>query len=97
LLLTSALEGMPNVVMEAQFLGTPVVATEAGGTPDSVVPGRSALLRPVGDHAGLAQDCILLLRDREQAARMGEVGRLHAETAFSLDLLAERYLHVATT
>jgi glycosyltransferase involved in cell wall biosynthesis len=96
LLLTSVLEGMPNIVMEAQFLGTPVVATDAGGTPDTLLRGQSALLRSVGDRRGLANDCILLLRNRERARCMGETGRRYATTEFSLDRLVNRYLSVAT-
>jgi len=47
LLLTSQKEGMPNVVMEAQLMGIPVVATDAGGTRDTVIEGRTAILAPV--------------------------------------------------
>lgn len=34
-LLTSEFEGTPNVVLEAQWLGLPIVATDAGGTRES--------------------------------------------------------------
>jgi glycosyltransferase involved in cell wall biosynthesis len=39
LLLTSFGEGIPNVVLEAQWVGTPVVATNAGGTREAVEDG----------------------------------------------------------
>jgi len=38
-MLTSFGEGLPNVVLEAQWVGTPVVATEAGGTGEAVDRG----------------------------------------------------------
>jgi glycosyltransferase involved in cell wall biosynthesis len=44
LLLTSAQEGTPNVVLEATSLGVPVVATDAGGTAEAVLDGRTGLL-----------------------------------------------------
>lgn len=97
LLLASVQEGMPNVAMEAQLLGTPVVATMTGATPDTILPGKSGLLRPVGDVSGLAEDCLRLLRDRALASQMGEAGRHLALTTFALDLHARRHLEVAMT
>jgi len=68
-LLTSIIEGMPNVVMESQLLGVPVVATKAGGTVDLIRDGETGLLAPVGDHEHLASGIVRLftetgLRDR---------------------------------
>jgi glycosyltransferase involved in cell wall biosynthesis len=42
--LTSEFEGTPNVVLEAQWLGLPVVATDAGGTRESFEPNITGLL-----------------------------------------------------
>ena len=42
--LTSAFEGTPNVVLEAQWLGLPVVATDAGGTRESFECNITGLL-----------------------------------------------------
>jgi glycosyltransferase involved in cell wall biosynthesis len=68
-LLTSIIEGMPNVIMESQLLGVPVVATKAGGTVDLIQDGETGLLAPVGDHEQLASGIVRLftetgLRDR---------------------------------
>src|SRR5262249_60641412 len=42
--LASRVEGLPNVVLEAQAAGVPVVATEVGGVAEAVLPGRTAIL-----------------------------------------------------
>jgi glycosyltransferase involved in cell wall biosynthesis len=42
--LTSEFEGTPNVVLEAQWLGLPVVATDAGGTSESFDHNITGLL-----------------------------------------------------
>lgn len=40
-LLTSKFEGTPNVLLEAQWLGLPVVTTDAGGTREAVSEGKT--------------------------------------------------------
>ena len=50
--LPSAYEGLPNVVLEAMRFRKPVVATAAPGTTEVVVDGQTGLLVPIGnDHA----------------------------------------------
>ncbi|MGI3903988.1 MAG: asparagine synthase (glutamine-hydrolyzing) [Janthinobacterium lividum] len=95
LLLTSDREGMPNVVLEAQLMGLPVVATDAGGTRDAMVPGDSGFLCPTGDADALVAACRRLLEDPDAARRMGEAGARHARTDFSIATMAERYAAVA--
>ncbi len=43
LLLTSNFEGMPNVVMEAQAVGIPVVAPNVGGVSDCMIDGKTGI------------------------------------------------------
>lgn len=92
LLLTSAKEGMPNVVVEAQLMATPVVSTDAGATSTIVIEGKTGFIRPIGDADGLALDCSRLLSDRQLASTMGQAGREHAISNFPKAALAERYI-----
>jgi glycosyltransferase involved in cell wall biosynthesis len=91
-LLTSVLEGMPNVVLEAQLMETPVVATRTGGTQATVMEGETALLRPVGDIEALAAACCELLADPVRLQRMGEAGRRHVMSSYGKEQLGQRYL-----
>ena len=91
-LLCSTREGMSNVLMEAQLLGTPVVATRVGGTPDCVLDGESGLLAESGDAEGLAVACSAVLRDRGLAARLGAAGAARMRSFFSKEMMAEQYL-----
>ena len=54
-LLTSEFEGTPNVVLEAQWLGLPIVATDAGGTRESFDCKVSGMLaaNPVAEEIAL--------------------------------------------
>jgi teichuronic acid biosynthesis glycosyltransferase TuaC len=51
--LPSLSEGMPNVVLEAQACGTPVVASNVGALPD-IVSSDCGILVPAGDARSLA-------------------------------------------
>ena len=93
-LLTSRREGMPNVLMEAQLMKTPVVATRAGGTPDTVIDLRTGLLRPIGHVEGLARACIDILNDKAQAIAMGLAGRRHVLASFPKELIAEHFIRL---
>jgi glycosyltransferase involved in cell wall biosynthesis len=52
--LPSRNEGIPNVILEAFACGRPVVASRAGGIPEIVREGETALLAPPGDRFALA-------------------------------------------
>jgi glycosyltransferase involved in cell wall biosynthesis len=52
--LSSSWENFPHSVVEALAVGTPVIATAAGGVPEVVRDGENGLLVPVGDAVALA-------------------------------------------
>ena len=79
----SVSEGTPLVVLEAMAAGVPVVASRVGGIPGQIQPGRQGILVPPGDAKALGDALLGLLHDPELARRMGEAGRLRAETEFS--------------
>jgi glycosyltransferase involved in cell wall biosynthesis len=64
-------EPCATVVMEAMATGKPVVATDIGGMPDMIDPGRTGLLVPPGDAPALAGAMRQLLDNRDLIARMG--------------------------
>ena len=68
-------EGLPNVPLEAQALGVPVVAYGATGTVDAVIDGETGILVSVGSIVGLADGVAELISDRSRMVEMGERGR----------------------
>lgn len=72
LLLTSRMEGMPNVILEAQLAGKPVVATDVGGVRDALHPNLWAYLCRAGDIGCLATKCLDLLAQPRLARTLGQ-------------------------
>jgi len=92
LLLTSLKEGMPNIVLEAQSLGRPVVATDVGAVSEIVVHEETGLLCQSKDIDGLAAACVELLSDPAKTQRLGELGRRRMATRFEKNEMAQHYL-----
>ncbi len=79
--------GAPNVLLDAQAAGLPVVATRHRDIPEFVVPGESALLASEGDPRALA-DCLRRLLSKDGGVsweQMGRSGRAHVERTFGAD------------
>lgn len=91
-LLTSKVEGTPNVILEAQWVGCPPVATGAGGTPDAMVDGATGQLHALHDAEGLAASVVRLLGDPLLRAEMGRAGRGFVRERFSLAHMVETHL-----
>jgi glycosyltransferase involved in cell wall biosynthesis len=74
LLLPSANEGTPVVVIEALAAGRPVVATDVGGVADVVRDGTDGFLVPSGDADALADRLARLAGDPALRRSMGAAG-----------------------
>ena len=89
--LPSAYEGLPNVVLEAMRLRKPVVATAAPGTTEVVIDGETGMLVPIGNPPLLARAIRDVIRDPAMAARFGEAGRASAEARFRTDTMVAQF------
>lgn len=81
--LTSAVEGLPNVLIEAALTATPVITTACGGGEEVVEDGVTGFVVPVGDDALVAEKILELLGDRTKAKAMGKAAKERALTLFS--------------
>jgi glycosyltransferase involved in cell wall biosynthesis len=80
--LTSISEGTPISLLEAQASGIPVVALEAGGTPDIMRHGETGFVAAQGDLDGFTEFLIQLAKNAELRYRMGAQGKQFAQLHF---------------
>lgn len=92
--MSSCMEGLGSIVLDAFAAGVPVAATAGGGIPETVRHEETGLLVPVGDHPALAQAILRLLDDRELAGRLGAAARQWVQREHSVERMADAYLAV---
>lgn len=89
--LPSRFEGFPVSVVEAMFLGLPVVAYDVGGVAEAVIDGETGYVVPEGDRTALVDRLEHLARNPALASRMGERGSERATEMFGADRMIDRY------
>jgi L-malate glycosyltransferase len=82
--LTSAWEGLPNVLLEAQSSALPVVTCDVGAAREIVRHGLTGYVVPRRDAGEFASLTHRLLAEPERAHAMGLAGRKAMEEMFSL-------------
>jgi trehalose synthase len=91
----SLAEGFGLTVTEAMWKARPVVASAVGGIADQIEHGEHGLLiDDPQDLAAYGAAVDALLRDPEEAMRLGRNGRLRAERDFLGDRHLEQYGHL---
>jgi glycosyltransferase involved in cell wall biosynthesis len=92
LALVSDTEGVPGVVLEAGYLGLPVVATRVGGVPECVHDGETGLLVPAGDHDALVAALTRLAEDVELRRRLGQRAREWVTAHHTMETIASKFV-----
>ena len=90
LLLTSRVEGLPNVLVEAQAHGVPVVTTDVGGARQTLQDGTTGFAVVDAQADDLAERLErLLVQDRDPVSRSRQC-RDFVEERFGIDRMIER-------
>lgn len=85
--LTSDVEGTPNVLLEAMASGLPVAATQVGGVSEIVQHGRTGFLADPENWDGLVTALVELVKNSELRMEMGRRARAFVEENHSLQRL----------
>jgi len=83
LALTSHTEGLPNVILEALCMETPVLATDVGGVREVVEDGRTGVLLPAGAIDAIADRLVRLLDSPQWAGELARNGKATVLERFS--------------
>lgn len=82
------IEGLGIVFLEAAAAGLPVLAGDSGGSPETVLPGKSGFV--VSNVDAIVDGLDILISNPESARRMGERGRRFVEDEFTWKRVVER-------
>jgi trehalose synthase len=88
----STREGFGLTVSEAQWKGTPVVASNIGGIPEQIMDNKTGFLVDPHDISGCAEKVITLLKDRKLSEEMGAKGKEYVKKNFLITRHLEDYL-----
>jgi glycosyltransferase involved in cell wall biosynthesis len=83
-------EAIPQVIPQALAVGTPVVASTVGGSPELIRDGENGRLVPPGDSRALADAILALLRDPERARAMARAGQAMVRERYTIDATMAR-------
>jgi glycosyltransferase involved in cell wall biosynthesis len=96
-MLSSSTESLPNVLIEAQSVGVPVVAFDVGGVGETLLPDISGKLATGKDAQDLANAACVVLKDADWMARAGAAGPAFVREKFSLERMTNELSMLLST
>ena len=93
-LLPSIAEAIPTVLMEAQAVGLPIIATSVGSISQVMIDGKSGFLVPERNVDVLVEKLDYLINHPEIWAEMGRAGRKYVEENYDIKKLNRRLVKI---
>lgn len=87
-------EGTPYALLEAMYLGLPIVASKVGGLKEILSDNNDALLVPPSDSDALARAILHIYENPEEGARLGANARRKVMQKYRIEHMAGKYLEV---
>jgi len=92
--LPSVSESFGVVLLEAQAVGLPIVATDVGGVSQALIDGTSGFLVSERDVGALAERIEYLIKNPELWPKMGKRGREYVEMNYNIKKLNKRLVRI---
>lgn len=96
LLMCSKFEGLGRVVLEAMLMGTAVIGTKTGGTPELIIDGKTGLLYSPGNYLELTEKILRLMDEPELLGRITTDAFRFANKNFTKDNYGGEYYRIFT-
>ncbi len=77
-------DGIPNVLVEALYMGVPVISTPVSGVPELIAPEENGVLVPTRDSQALADAMARLLDDPQLRQRLATAGQQTVLESFDM-------------
>lgn len=87
-------EGMPNVLIEAQSLGKPIIATNIGGNPEAFIDGKTGIMIEPENTEQTANAIKELVENKSLRKEMGEAGKHFVREKFTIEKMVENTMKV---
>ena len=92
-LLTSAYEGVPNVLIEAMLVGRPVVAFDVGGVNELIQSGKTGIIVPFNDVTLMTKKTLELLKSAEVCKSLGSEASKFIRENISIEKMVNSIEH----
>lgn len=93
-LLTSAIEGLPNVLIEAQSKGIPVISTNAGGAQETFIEGSTGLLVDSSNPDDIAKAVCEVLQNQAFRESSTSSGVQFVHNRYSVETMHKQLHHI---
>ena len=93
-LLTSSIEGLPNVLIEAQSMGVPVVSTNAGGANETFLNSLTGILVDSQDVDEIAHAVCKVLQDSNFKENAQQKGTEFVHSRFGIEAMHKQLKHI---
>jgi len=94
--ISSRIENMPQMALEAQACGTPVVGFDTSGVRDAVIHGQTGLLVPCYEPSRMADAIAEILDAPDLQQRLGSEARKHVSELCAPGKVAKDYIDLFT-
>lgn len=94
---STAPEPFGQVILQSMLVGTPVIATDAGGAREIVIHDETGQLTPMKDHHALAVAIRRCLADPQWSRQLATQARERAKRCFSATVMASRFTRILET